>query len=119
MLMDKVVVILGIVIGALVAVGLVSYHAIFLITPTCTGFPCPTPTPSQILAQNLAWIFVVAMDLAVALSVCVAFLVGGTQNTLPDSTKRGASIFAIVFLAVWIVFGTSLLSGFTYLFRFL
>ncbi len=122
LLMDRVVVILGVTVGALIAVGLLSYHAIYLLAPACYGFGCPTPpppTPAQILAQNLAWVFVVTMDLAVALSVCVAFLVGGTQNNLSDSMKRGTSYFAMVFLAVWLIFGTTALSGLAYIIRYL
>jgi len=111
------------VIGTLITVGLLAIHAIYLIAPTCTGFGCPTPTADQLAAQNLvralAWVFAIAMDLAVGLSVSLAFMIGGTKSELPEATKRGVYTFAIVFLAVWLVFGTSALSSvLSILFRF-
>ncbi len=120
LLLDRMFIYLGIAVAALIAVSLIAYHALYLMSPGCIGFSCPAPatlTGRQIIALALAWVFVVGMDLAVALSVCVAFLVGGTQNNLPDSTKRGVSLFAIVFLGVWLIFGTSAISGLVYLLR--
>jgi len=108
---ETLAVFVGIVIGTLISVGLISFHAILLISPICTGFGCPALSASASLALSLAWVFVIAMDLAVGLSVCLAFIVGGAKSELPEATKRGVYIFAAVFLAVWIVFGTSAVSS--------
>ncbi len=108
---ENLAIFLGIVIGTLISVSLISFHAILLIAPACTGFGCPTLTAAASLALSLAWVFVITMDLAVGLSVCLAFIVGGAKSELPEATKRGMYTFAVVFLAVWIVFGTSAISG--------
>lgn len=118
--LDRLFIYLGIAVSALIAVSLIAFHAIYLMSPGCLGFSCPSPPPltgRQLIALVLGWVFVVGMDLAVALSVSVAFLVGGTQNNLPDSTKRGVSLFSIVFLAVWLLFSASFMSSLVYLLR--
>lgn len=103
---ESLTVFIGILIGALVTAGFISYHAALLIVPTCTGTFCPTPTAAQTLARNLAWIFVITMDLAVGLSICIAFIAGGASSQLPEGTKRGVFVFAAVFLVAWLIFGS-------------
>ncbi len=102
---ESLTVFIGILIGALVTAGFISYHAAFLIVPTCTGTFCPAPTAAQSLAYNLAWIFVITMDLALGLSICIAFVAGGASSQLPEGTKRGVFVFAAVFLVAWLILG--------------
>lgn len=115
--MNTLVLLAGIVLGALVFVGTLSYHAVFLIpSPTST----PPPTDPAVIAYRdtlriLAWTSAVAMDLALAFSLTFAWVAGASKGDIPDGTRRGMFIFATVFLAVWLVFSISVYS----LFRFL
>lgn len=110
--------VLGIVIGALVITGLMSFHAALILSAACSTYPCPTLSPSQNLANGLAWVFVIAMDLAVGLSICVAFIAGGASSELSEATRRGTYALAIALLVVWVVFGTFLLPSLLSLIRY-
>ena len=104
---------LGIVLGAFITLGLLMFHIAYLLPVPCTNPPyCPTTTPElqnyANVLQVLLWVAFTAMDVAVGLSVIVAFTVAGPENNLAESTKRGIFLFATVFTAVWIFFGTYL-----------
>jgi hypothetical protein len=107
---------LGLLIGGLLFTGLISYHAIFLIPPPgSSSFP-PSTTPEVISYVNtvraLGWISIVAMDLAVGLTVMIAFIVGGMKGEVSDSMRRGIFIFASVFPSIWVIFSSLLYAGF-------
>ena len=95
-----------------------SYHAALLLSFVCSGFSCPAPTASQNLANSLAWVYVIAMDLAAGLSICIAFIIGGTSSEFPEATRRGTYAFAIAFLVVWLIFGTLLLPSLLSIIRY-
>lgn len=98
---------LGMVIGILLFVGLVTYHAIFLIPPPPSGFQPPSNpaiTAYVNTVRTLGWVSVVAMDLAVAMSVMIAWFIGAIKGEVAESTRRGVFTFASIFLAIWIVF---------------
>jgi hypothetical protein len=44
------------------------------------------------------------MDLAVSLTVMIAWVVGSMKGEQSDGMRRGVFIFASVFLATWIIF---------------
>jgi len=46
------------------------------------------------------------MDLAVSLTVMLAWVVGAARSDVPDASRRGIFIFATVFLAIWIIVGS-------------
>jgi hypothetical protein len=98
---------LGLIIGVLLFTGLVTYHAVFLI-PLPSTFSPPSSNPEVIEYRNtvraLGWISIVAMDLAVSLSVMIAWIVGGMKGEQPEAMRRGVFLFATVFLAVWLIF---------------
>jgi hypothetical protein len=82
--------------------GLLALHAAFLI-------PSPTsPPPSDYinLIRTLGWASFVAMDLAVSLTVMLAFVVGATRAEISEAARRGIFIFATIFLAIWLIIGT-------------
>ena len=115
---SRLITVLGVLIGLFVFVGFLSFHAAFLIPVPCTsayGCPTPTQTPDVIayvtLVRGLAWVSAIVLDLAVGLAVALAFIMGARAD-LPESTRRGAFIFATVLVGVWTVFGYVL---FTYL----
>lgn len=93
----------GVFLGVLIFTGLVTLHAVFLIPPP--GFN-PGTNPDLIAYRNtvrlLGWISIVAMDLAVSVSVTIAWLVGGLKGELSDSARRGLFIFSSVFLFIWL-----------------
>ena len=115
-------VVFGAILGLLIFVGFVSFHAVFLVPVPCTTTYCPTPAPGSegyaSLVQALAWVAVVALDLAAGLSVAVAFILGG-RDDLPESTRRSLFLFATVFVAVWAVFGMLFFSSVASLVRYL
>jgi hypothetical protein len=98
---------LGLIIGVLLFVGLVTYHATFLI-PIPSTFNPPPSTPELTAyittVRTLGWISIVAMDLAVSLTVMIAWIVGGMKGEQPESMRRGVFLFASVFLTVWLIF---------------
>jgi len=89
----------GVVIGVLVFVGLLSLHAVFLIPPPGSA----PPSDYTNLIRTLGWTAVVSMDLAVSLTVMLAWVVGASRSDVPDASRRGIFIFATVFLAIWII----------------
>lgn len=93
----------GIVLAGLIFVGLLSYHAIFLIPPPGSSAGTDPATIAYInTLRILGWSFAVAMDLAVALSVGFAWIIGVSKMDVGDGTRRGVYIFATVFLVVWL-----------------
>ena len=92
----------GVVIGILVFVGLLSLHAAFLIPPPGAA----PPSDYTNLIRTLGWTAVVSMDLAVSLTVMLAWVVGAARSDVPDASRRGIFIFATVFLAIWIIVGS-------------
>src|SRR5207253_253388 len=94
----------GVVIGILVFVGLLSLHAAFLIPPPGAA----PPSDYTNLIRTLGWTAVVSMDLAVSLTVMLAWVVGAARSDVPDASRRGIFIFATVFLAIWILVGSPL-----------
>ena len=111
--MNTLVLLSGILLGALVFVGTLSFHAVFLIPAPGT----PTPTDPAVVAYRdtlriLGWTSAVAMDLALGFSLTIAWIAGVSKGEISDGTKRGMFIFATVFLAVWLVFSFSIYSIF-------
>ena len=103
--MNTLVLLSGILLGALVFVGTLSFHAVFLIPAPGT----PTPTDPAVVAYRdtlriLGWTSAVAMDLALGFSLTIAWIAGVSKGEISDGTKRGMFIFATVFLAVWLIF---------------
>src|SRR3989442_15129156 len=92
----------GVMIGALLFGGLLSIHAVFLI-PSPGAAP---PNDYTNLIRTLGWTAVVSMDLAVSLTVMLAWVVGAARSDVPDASRRGIFIFATVFLAIWIIVGS-------------
>jgi len=96
----------GLLLSVLVFTGLFAYHAI-LILPSPSS-PYPQPTDSAVLAyrnllRSLAWLSVAAMDLAVALSVGLPFLLGA-KGTIAEGVRRGLFTFAAVLFLTWTLF---------------
>jgi len=92
----------GVLIGTLLFVGLLSIHAVFLIPPPGAA----PPNDYTNLIRTLGWTAVVSMDLAVSLTVMLAWVVGAARWDVPDASRRGIFIFATVFLATWIIVGS-------------
>lgn len=89
----------GVLIGILLFVGLLSIHAAVLIPR-----PGSTPTSDYTnLIRTLGWTSLVAMDLAVSLTVTLAWVVGVTRREVPEASRRGIFIFATVFLVIWLI----------------
>ena len=117
--MNTLVLLSGVLLGALVFVGTLSFHAVFLIPAPGT----PTPTDPAVVAYRdtlriLGWTSAVAMDLALGFSLTIAWIAGVSKGEISDGTKRGMFIFATVFLAVWLVFSFSIYSIFRVLIFF-
>src|SRR2546426_12563860 len=89
----------GVLTGFLVFVGLLSLHAAFLLPPPGRS----PPSDYTNLIRTLGWTAVVSMDLAVSLTVMLAWVVGASRSDVPDASRRGIFIFATVFLAIWII----------------
>ena len=101
-------VVFGLIIGILVFAGFLALHAVFLVPPPCTStFGCTPQTPESAAyagtVQALAWTSVVALDLAVGLSVAFAFVLG-SRSDLPESMRRASFLFATVFVVSWVGF---------------
>lgn len=100
------VLIVAVVIGVLLFTGLASFHAVFLIPSPCPG--CSPPDASIVEYRNtiriLGWTSVVAMDLAVSMTVTLALIVGGSKGDIPETTRRALFAFATVFLTAWLIF---------------
>lgn len=102
---NAVISLVGLVLGVLIFTGLLTFHAVFLI-------PLPSfqsPTDPDVIAYRdtiraLGWVSIIAMDLAVALTIMAAWLVGSLKSELPEATRRGIFTFATVFLVVWLAF---------------
>jgi hypothetical protein len=98
----------GVLFGVLIFAGTFSLHAALILPVPCTQCPFFTPPDPGIIAyrntiRTLAWVSVVAMDLAVSLAVAIAWIAGGPKANLPEGSKRGIFIFATVFLAGWLL----------------
>src|ERR1700756_859944 len=97
------VILIGLFLGVLIFAGTLSFHAALLIPIPCPGCT-PTTDPSVIAYRDtirvLAWVSVVTMDLAVAFSVAMAWIAGGSRAELSDKTRRGIFLFATVLLVV-------------------
>jgi len=102
----------GILLGALVFVGTLSFHAVFLIPAPGTPPTDPAVVAYRDTIRILGWTSAVAMDLALGFSLTIAWIAGVSKGDLSDGTKRGMFIFATVFLAVWLVFSFSIYSIF-------
>lgn len=111
---------LGALLGMLIFVGLIAFHSAYLTAPP-PGFGSPPSTDPDVvnyrnLVRALGWVSAIAMDLAVALAVAFAFLVGTSGADVPEGTRRGLYIFATVFLVLWILFSLSAFSIFRFSF---
>lgn len=120
---QSLMVLAGAILGILIFVGFLSFHAIFLTPVPCTaGTYCPTPTPGTeayaAVVQALAWVAVVTLDLTAGLSVALAFILGA-RSDLPESTRRSLFWFATVYVGVWIVFGLLFFSSVASVVRYL
>ena len=105
--LNSLVLVIGLFLGVLIFAGTLSFHAALLIPVPCQG--CPVPTDPAVIAyrnsiRTLGWVSVVTMDLAVAFSVAMAWIAGGSRGELSEATRRGIFVFATVFLAVWLIF---------------
>ena len=97
----------GLLLGVLIFTGMLTFHAVFLLPAPSSSFQ--TPSDPAVIAYRdtvrlLGWVSVITMDLAVALSVAVAWIVGSLKGEHSEATRRGIFVFASVFLAVWLVF---------------
>jgi hypothetical protein len=107
--MNTLVLLAGILLGVLVFVGTLSFHAALLIPSPSS----PAPTDPAVIAYRdtvriLGWTSAVAMDLALGFSLTIAWIAGVSKGDISDGTKRGMFIFATVFLAVWLIFSISI-----------
>jgi len=103
----------GILLGVAVFVGLLAYHAVFLI-------PAPTPsyvtiTPERLAYQSLilglGMVSALFMDIAVGASVAFAWFATAREGT-SDAARRGFLTFAAIFLAVWLVISSFMFTAF-------
>lgn len=105
--MNAFIPIIGVFLGVLIFTGLLSYHAVFLLPLPNPSFPYSTD-PAVIAyrdtVRTLGWISIIAMDLAVALSVMMAWILGGVKGDLSEGTRRGMFVFATAFLIGWLIF---------------
>ncbi len=97
----------GALIGLMVFAGLLAVHAVYLLPIPCTSsVGCTTPAPNVAAygatIRALAWIAVVALDLAAGVSVALAFVFGARAD-FPESIRRSLFLFATVFFAAWIL----------------
>lgn len=103
----------GVLISIFITAGFLAYHLMWYYAAQCPPYAsgCVYPTPAQVsyttLVQGLGLLFVILFDLALGLSVAMAFL-SSTRSDIPDGTRRSLYLFATVFLFVWIVVGTGL-----------
>ncbi|MGI0149639.1 MAG: hypothetical protein ACREDF_08935, partial [Thermoplasmata archaeon] len=98
----------GLGIGILLLVGMLALHASLLVLPPVAS----TGTQYENTIRALGWTLFVTMDLAVALTVMIAWFVSPTNANVSDQGRRGIFIFAAVFLAVWLLVGLLPLSLF-------
>ncbi len=99
----------GVLIGVLVFGGLLAVHAVYLVPVPCTAiYGCSPPNPDLAAygatLRALAWIAVVALDLAAGMSVALAFIFGA-RSDFPESVRRSLFVFATVFFAAWVIGG--------------
>lgn len=106
---STVISLVGLLLGVLIFTGMLTFHAVFLLPLPSSPFQPPT-NPDVIAyrdtVRTLGWISIIAMDLAVALSVMIAWLVGGLKADIPEASRRGIFVFATVFLVIWLVFSS-------------
>ena len=104
---NAVVPLVGLILGVLIFTGLLTFHAVFLLPLPSPPYQAPSD-PAVITYRDtvraLGWISAVTMDLAVALSVVIAWVMGSLKGEHSEATRRGIFVFASVFLAVWLVF---------------
>ncbi len=113
----------GIILGILVFVGFLSFHALFLVPYPCTsGTGCSAPSPEvasyDAVIQALAWIGMGALDAAVGLSVALAFILG-SRSDVPETTRRSVFVFATVLVTAWAVVGLIFIPLFNGFLRYL
>src|SRR5437899_11965486 len=77
-------------------------YAAFLIPPPGAA----PPSDYTNLIRTLGWTAVVSMDLAVSLTVMLAWVVGAARSDVPDASRRAIFIFATAFLAFLIIVGS-------------
>lgn len=123
MTVETLTTIFGIILGVCIFGGLFAYHAIFLTPVPCTSSLGCTPPPPQIqqyanVTHALAWVAFGLMDVAVAFSVTAAFILGVVPSTIPEGVRRNFLLYAAVFLAVWIIFSSFILSSLLYIIRY-
>ncbi len=117
---ERLMMFVGAFIGLLVFVGFFAFHAAYLVPVPCVN--CTPASPElaaySSLVQALAWIAVGALDLAVGLSVALAFILGA-RSELPESTRRSVFLFATVFVTAWTVFSFILFAALASTIRYL
>ncbi len=104
---ERMMFLVGIILGILVFTGFLSLHAMYLIPYPCTSATgCSAPSPEvatyDAVILTLAWISVGALDAAVGLSVGLAFILG-SRGDLPETTRRSVFVFATVLVTAWTV----------------
>lgn len=103
----------GVLISILITAGFLAYHLMWYFAGQCPPYAsgCLYPTPAQAsyagMVQGLGLLFVVLFDLALGLSVAMAFL-SSTRPDIPEGTRRSLYLFATVFLFTWLFVGTYL-----------
>lgn len=121
--MDELVMLIaGAVLGIAIFGGLLAYHLVFFIPQPTTGGYTPTTDPNVLAYRStvrlLGMFSMGVLDFAVGFAITLAWFVGLGKKDIPDSARRGVFIFATVFLAVWILFSTTVVSLFFSLIRF-
>lgn len=99
--------------GLSLAVGLITFHAAFFVpAPTSGTPPSPAYQAYSDTVRMLGIISFVFMDIAVGFSVILAMFVGLSKDAIPDVTRRGAWLFAVVVPTAWLLVSWSLYSVF-------
>jgi len=95
----------GILIAVTALAGLLMIHALILVPQSpYDGVSDPDAIRAMVLAAA------VLLDLSVALSVALAWLVAFSRKDIPQGTRWGVLLFAAVFLSAWLLVSFSLLS---------
>jgi len=102
--------------GLSLAVGLIGFHAAYFVPAPASGTPPPSYQTYIDTVRMLGIVSFVFMDVAVGFSVILAMFVGLSKDSIPDVTRRGAWLFAVVIPTAWLLVSWSLYSVFRSLF---
>lgn len=109
--------IFGVLISIFITAAFLAYHAMWIVASQCPPWllGCPYVTGAQLAfattMQGLAALFLVLLDLAMGLTIALAFL-SATRSDIPEGTRRSLFLFATTFLFIWTLVGTFLLPTF-------